>query len=185
MNAAATTDLRSTLVPGLAQMMANATSPSARATQALATLVAWDGSRLDANGDGKIDAPAAALMDAWWPRLAVAVLGTVLGPLTDELKRLNPISDDASPQGSSYDAGWYGYVEKDLRGGYTTRYCGNGDKAACAATLWQTLDDAAAAAPPLADATRERISFGAFLGDTMRWTNRPTFQQVVVFRSHR
>ena len=77
------------------------------------------------------------------------------------------------------------YIDKDLQGGYTTHYCGNGDKVACAATLWQTLDDAAAAAPPLADATRERISFGAFLGDTMRWTNRPTFQQVVVFRSHR
>lgn len=185
MNEAATTDLRATLIPALARMMGNAPSPSPRATQALATLAAWDGSRLDANGDGKIDAPAAALMDAWWPRLAVAVMGTVLGPLTDELKRLNPISDDANPQGSSYDAGWYEYIDKDLRGGDSTHYCGNGDAKACAQTLWQTLDDAAAAAPPLADATAERISFGSFLSDTMRWTNRPTFQQVVVFRSHR
>jgi acyl-homoserine lactone acylase PvdQ len=193
MNGAATKDLRETLVPLLAKVMTQSPPPNARDQQALVTLESWNGSRLDANGDGKIDAPAAALMDAWWPRLAVAVLQPVLGPLTDELARLNPISDDASSQGSSYGSGWYEYVDKDLRtllgekvvGPFSTRYCGNGDVKACAAALWQSLDAAVAVAPPLADATKERISFGAFLGDTMRWTNRPTFQQVVVFRSHR
>ena len=193
MNEAATHDLRQRLIPLLAQVMTQSPAPNARDAQALQTLQAWDGSRLDANGDGKIDAPAAALMDAWWPRLATAVLEPVLGPLTDELKRFNPISDDASPQGSSYGSGWYAYVSKDLRtltgqrlhGVYTTRYCGGGDVKGCAASLWQALDAAVSAAPPLADATEERIGFGAFLGDTMRWTNRPTFQQVMVFRSHR
>jgi acyl-homoserine lactone acylase PvdQ len=193
MNEAATHDLRQHLIPLLALVMTEAPAPSQRDAQALQTLQAWDGSRLDGDGDGKVDAPAAALMDAWWPRLAVAVLQPVLGPLTDELKRLNPISDDANPGGSSYDAGWYEYVDKDLRtltgqrlhGVYSTRYCGNGDVSACAASLWTTLDAAVSAAPRLADATKERISFGAFLGATMRWTNRPTFQQVVVFRSHR
>src|SRR5581483_9474179 len=193
MNAAATTDLRARLVPLLGQVMTQAPAPSPRAAQALATLEAWNGSRLDANGDGRIDEPGAALMDAWWPKLAVAVMQPVLGPLTDELKQFNPISDDANPGGSSYGGGWYEYVDKDLRtllgrrlhGVYSTRYCGGGDPKACAASLWQTLDAAAAAAPPLADATTERISFGSFLNDTMRWTNRPTFQQVVVFRSHR
>jgi acyl-homoserine lactone acylase PvdQ len=193
MNEAATHDLRQHLIPLLAQVMTQAPAPSPRDAQALQTLQAWDGSRLDADGDGKIDAPAAALMDAWWPRLAVAVLQPVLGPLTDELKRMNPISDDANPGGSSYDAGWYEYVDKDLRtltgqrlhGVYSTRYCGGGDLKACAASLWNALDAAVSAAPALADATAERIAFGAFLGDSMRWTNRPTFQQVVVFRSHR
>ena len=193
MNEAATHDLRRQLIPLLARVMTQAPSPSPRDARALQTLQAWDGSRLDADGDGKIDAPAAALMDAWWPRVAVAVLQPVLGPLTDELKRLNPISDDANRGGSSYGAGWYEYVDKDLRtltgqrvhGVYSTRYCGGGDLAACAASLWSALDAAVSGAPPLADATSERISFGAFLGDTIRWTNRPTFQQVVVFRSHR
>ena len=193
MNEAATHDLRQHLIPLLAQVMTRSPAPSPRDAQALQTLQAWDGSRLDADGDGKIDAPAAALMDAWWPRLAVAVLQPVLGPLTGELERLNPISDDANPGGSSYDAGWYEYVDKDLRtltgqrlhGVYSTRYCGNGDLKACAASLWNALDAAVSAAPPLADATAERIRFGALLDATMRWTNRPTFQQVVVFRSHR
>ena len=59
--------------------------------------------------------PGAAIMDAWWPRLAVAVLQPVLGPLTDQLKTLAPIDDPANPNGSSYGAGWYCYVDKDLR----------------------------------------------------------------------
>jgi hypothetical protein len=35
-----------------------------------------------------------------------------------------------------------------------------------------------------ADATKERITF-AFLPLTARWTNRPTFQQVMTFAAHR
>jgi acyl-homoserine lactone acylase PvdQ len=203
MNHAATKDLRAELVPLLAKVMARTAAPNARDSQILALLAGaglgiktWDGSRLDANLDGKIDDPAAAIMDAWWPRLAVAVLQPVLGPLTDQLKTLAPISDDANPGGSSYDAGWYGYVNTDLLGkpGFSTKYCGNGDLNACSVSLWQSLDAAgnalAAAQGPdptawRADATGERIRFAGFIPNTMRWTNRPTFQQVVVFGSHR
>jgi hypothetical protein len=162
----------------------------------------WDGSRLDANGDGKIDAPGAAIMDAWWPKLAVAVLQPVLGPLTDQLKQLAPIDNPANPGGSSYGAGWYSYVNTDLRtllgqkptGAYSTPYCGAGDIGACAASLWQSLDaagdalEAAQGPDPSAwhsDANAERIQFNGFIPDTMRWTNRPTFQQVIQFGSHR
>ena len=97
--------------------------------------------------------------------------------------------------GSSYDAGWYEYVDKDLRtllgkpvaGKFSTAYCGGGSKTACAASLWASLDAAgntlaaAQGADPAgwhSDATAERIQFAGFLSDTMRWTNRPTFQQV-------
>ena len=200
MNSAATRDLRDNLVPLLAKVMARTAAPSARDAQMLQLLQSWNGSRLDANLDGKIDAPGAAVMDAWWQRLAVAVLQPVLGPLTDQLKTLATISDDANSGGSSYDAGWYGYVEKDLSAqfdgtpGFSARYCGNGDLNACSTSLWQSLDaagnDLAAAQGPdpsawRSDATTERIRFSGFIPDTMRWTNRPTFQQVVVFRSHR
>ena len=202
MNQAATTDLRWTLVPVLTQVLAHGTAPSARDVQMLQLLQSWDGSRLDANGDGKIDAPGAAIMDAWWPKLAVAVLQPVLGPLTDQLKQLAPIDNPANPGGSSYGAGWYSYVNTDLRtllgqkptGAYSTPYCGAGDIGACAASLWQSLDaagDALAAAQgpdPSAwhsDANAERIQFNGFIPDTMRWTNRPTFQQVIQFGSHR
>ena len=77
---------------------------------------------------------------------------------------------------------------------YSVKFCGLGVVASCAASVWQSLDAAGAelataqGADPSAwraDATKERIRFAGFIPDTMRWTNRPTFQQVVVFRSHR
>jgi len=202
MNEAATQDLRATLVPLLAEAMIHGPAPSARDAQMLQRLQSWDGSRLDANLDGKVDAPGAAIMDAWWPKLAVAVLQAQLGPLTDQLKQFAPISDDANRAGSSYEAGWYSYVDKTLRmllgkpvrSPYAALTCGKGDLPSCAAALWSSLDDAgnalAAAQGPdpaawRSDATKERISFTGFISDTMRWTNRPTFQQVISFGSHR
>jgi hypothetical protein len=50
----------------------------------LKLLVAWSARgahRLDLNGDGKIDDPGAAIMDAAWPRIADAMLRPTLGPL--------------------------------------------------------------------------------------------------------
>jgi hypothetical protein len=76
---------------------------------------------------------------------------------------------------------------------WRTRFCGAGDLAACRASLWAALDAAgnelAASQGPdpaawRSDATKERIGFG-FLPQSMRWTNRPTFQQVISFSSHR
>jgi hypothetical protein len=65
----------------------------------------------------------------------------------------------------------------------------------CRDALWAALDAAAAElektqgpAPSAwrADATAERIRFtSGVLPDTMRWTNRPTFQQLMSFGSHR
>ncbi len=199
MNAAATKDLRQTLVPLLSRL---GTPTTPRAQQMLKLLQSWNGSRLDANGDGKIDDPGGAIMDAWWPKLAVADLQPVLGNLTDDLKQLASISNDANSNGSSYGSGWYSYVDKDLRSvlgdkvssPYSVKFCGQGVVASCAAQVWASLDAAGAelaaaqgADPTLwrADATKERIRFAGFIPDTMRWTNRPTFQQVVVFRSHR
>jgi hypothetical protein len=36
-----------------------------------------------------------------------------------------------------------------------------------------------------ADATGEHIRFGTFMASTMRFSNRPTFQQVMTFTAHR
>jgi acyl-homoserine lactone acylase PvdQ len=199
MNAAATLDLRQTLVPLLARL---GTPSTARGQEMLTLLKAWDGSRLDGNGDGKVDAAGAAIMDAWWPKLAVTVLEPQLGSLTDDLQTLAPLSGDPNPQGNAYGGGWYSYVDKDLRtllgqpveDKYSTAYCGGGNVGACAAAVWQSLDragaDLAAAQGPdpaawRSDATKERIKFSGFIPETMRWANRPTFQQVTVFRSHR
>ena len=88
MNEAATQDLRVDARGRCSPTCSRtATAPSARDSadaRAVARRVRT-ASRLDANGDGKIDAPGAAIMDAAWPRLADAVLAPVLGPLTDRL----------------------------------------------------------------------------------------------------
>ena len=204
MNAAATKDLRWTLIGTLADAMSHATAPNARDQQLLSLLGEWDGSRLDSNLDGQIDEAGAAIMDAWWPKLAVGVLQTQLGPLTNDLKTLAPISNDANSGGSSYGSGWYSYVDEAVRaalGSSTSAQstqsaltCGTGTPASCADVLWQSLDQAGDALAAVqgsdpstwrSDATAERIHFAGFLSDTMRWTNRPTFQQVIVFGSHR
>jgi acyl-homoserine lactone acylase PvdQ len=205
MNAAATQDLRAAVVwPLVRDVLATGPAPSERAMQAAAAVSAWSANgstRLDRELDGRIDSPGAAVLDAAWPRLADAVLAPVLGPLTARLAQLETRDDRPAPDGSAYGSGWYGYVEQDLRtllgrppaARYSRAYCGGGDHAACRASLWAAIDAAAAElgaaqGPDVSawrsDATRERIAFG-FLPDTARWTNRPTFQQVMSFSGHR
>jgi len=82
-----------------------------------------------------------------------------------------------------------------VKGPFSRRYCGAGVLATCRESLWAAIDAAAAEleakqgpAPSSwrADATAERIRFASgVLLDTMRWTNRPTFQQLMTFSSHR
>jgi acyl-homoserine lactone acylase PvdQ len=185
MNAAGTQDLRTVeILPALIRVLGPAPSPFD--AQLLALLQSWraaGSSRLDRNGDGKIDAPGAAIMDIAWPLLADAVLRPRVGALTDRLKTLISVDDPANPQGSSYYGAWYSYVLREL----------NDSRAPDPAPLWAALDAAgrrlAAEQGPdpsqwRADATKERITFG-FLPLTARWTNRPTFQQVITFNSHR
>jgi hypothetical protein len=104
--------------------------------------------------------------------------------------------DDApNAQGSSYIDGWYGYVDKDLHGKFANSYCGGGDSIACSKNLWAALDAAgnelatSQGPDPAAwrsDATAERIHFApGILPATMRWTNRPTYQQILSFDGHR
>ncbi len=207
MNAAATQDLRTTDVwPAIRAVLRTGPAPSARAEAAAALVDAWraaGSSRIDQDLDGKVDDAGAAVVDAAWPRLADAVMAPVLGPLVERLAGLMGRSDDPASGGSAYFSGWYGYVDKDLRmllgmpvrGEFSRRYCGAGVLATCREALWAALDVAAAQleatqgpAPSSwrADATAERIRFtSGVLPDTMRWTNRPTFQQLMSFSGHR
>ena len=207
MNAAATQDLRTVEVwPSIRAVLESGPAPTPRA-QAAAQLVddwrAQGSSRLDRDLDGWIDHPGAAVMEAAWRPLAEAVMAPVLGPLVPRLRQLHGGHDAPSPDANGFGSGWYGYVEKDLRsllgrpvsGAYRTRFCGSGDLAACRTALWGALDaaardlEAAQGADPArwrADATAERIRFaGGLLPRTMRFANRPTFQQVMTFTGHR
>ena len=207
MNGAGTQDLRSVeLTPVLTDVMQTSAPPNDRAARTRDILIDWrnqGSSRLDADLDGKIDHPGAAIMDAWYPRAADTVLQPVLGELTPRLASFRGRGGPPSSSGSAFGGGWYSYIDKDLRtllgrtvrGKFANRYCGKGDFNACAQSLWASLDAAgaeleAAQGPDpgawRADATRERIRFQpGLISETMRWVNRPTFQQVNSFDGHR
>jgi acyl-homoserine lactone acylase PvdQ len=207
-NRASTQDLRAVRVwPVVNRVLAGGPAPDARSQQAVDLVNAWlakGASRLDKDLDRKIDDPGAAVLDQSWPALAQAVLSPVLGGLApggtlDRLETLDQSPVSTNGEGSAYDDGWYGYVSKDLRsllgepvqGAYSRRYCGNGDLAACRASLWaaiQTSADALAGnqgTDPNAwrsDASGERIRFApGVLPNTMRLANRPTFHQLMEF----
>lgn len=109
--------------------------------------------------------------------------------------------------GSAFQYGWWGFADKDLRqvlgqtvkGPLAKTYCGNGVLSACRSALLSTLK--AAAAVPAAtvypgddscdagdqwctDAIVHR-PLGGISQKTIHWQNRPTYQQVVEFPSHR
>jgi acyl-homoserine lactone acylase PvdQ len=204
MNRAATQDLRTEEVwPVIRAVLGDSAAPDLRTARAVALIDAWrrnGSSRIDRDLDGRVDDPGAAVMDAAFEPIADAVMQPVLGPLLTDLAALLP--KDRGPyaegvNGSAFGSGWYGYVDKDLRrllgrsvrGPFGLRYCGEGSLERCRASLWSALAGATAelaaaqGADPAAwrsDATLERISFSpGLLPDTMRWTNRPTFQQVL------
>lgn len=210
MNRAATADLRAEQVwPDVAAVLAGGAAPDARTQAAAALVTSWargGASRIDRTQDGTVDAAGAAVLDAAWAPIVRAVFEPTLGTAAlDAFQAAQPFDDPPSPTGSAYLAGAYGQVDKDLRtvlgrpvrGPYSRTYCGGGDLAACRASLWAALktaaDGLAAAQGPdpsrwRADAAAERIRFAPGLlgpAGTMRWTNRPTFQQVIEFTGHR
>jgi acyl-homoserine lactone acylase PvdQ len=202
MNRAATEDLRGTEVwPVIRAVLQGSPPPTPLAGAAANLVTRWShrgAPRVDRNDDGKVDDPGAAVMDAAFPRIADAVLAPRLGDLTSQFATLMGRDDaPAGRNGSSFGGGWYGIVSKDLRtqlgrkvkGRYRLRYCGAGNLAACRASLWAAVDAAATqlaatqGSNPAAwrsDANAERIHFTpGLIPDTMRWTNRSTFQQVI------
>ncbi|MEG8278613.1 penicillin acylase family protein [Streptomyces sp. AHA2] len=112
-----------------------------------------------------------------------------------------------SHAGSAFQYGWWSYVDKDLRavlgeevkGPLARSYCGGGGLGACRDVLLATLKQAAARTPAqvypgddvcaagdqwCADSIDHR-TLGGIRHPAIGWQNRPTYQQVVEFTSHR
>ncbi|MGY1581582.1 penicillin acylase family protein [Streptomyces sp. MN13] len=109
--------------------------------------------------------------------------------------------------GSAFQYGWWSFVDKDIRmvlgeqvrGPLADTYCGDGSLAACRDTLIGTLKEAAGKTAAqvypgdehcaagdqwCADAIVHR-ALGGIGHRVVGWQNRPTYQQVVEFTSHR
>jgi acyl-homoserine lactone acylase PvdQ len=192
MNAAATQDLRSVaLTPVLQALLAAAPAPSPRAARMLELLVAWraaGSSRVDRDLDGVMDAgPGPAIWDALYPRLWAAAM---------PVKGLEPLVGTNSGPGSGFTGGGFWLIDKDLRrlngetlkAPFKERYCGSGDRVACARAVWAALEAIPGDPDALrGDANAERIAFRpGILSTTIRYTNRPSgIQQVISFDRHR
>jgi acyl-homoserine lactone acylase PvdQ len=195
MNRAATEDIRSPVWPVVSKVLRTGSAPSARDQKVLDILDDWvarDAPRLDADNDGLFDEPGPAIMNAVWKPIASAVMGHVLGDLLDDVdgvRGLNGLSGES-------------YVDKDLRsllgydvkGRFNLSYCGEGSLRVCRDSIWSALHVAAdRLAQDLNEpdpakwlTTADRTGFQpGLIPNTMRTTNRPTFQQVLELQRHR
>jgi acyl-homoserine lactone acylase PvdQ len=109
--------------------------------------------------------------------------------------------------GSAFQYGWWSYVDKDIRavlgepvqGPLARKYCGGGSLGACRDILISTLKEAAGRTAAqvypgdavcaagnqwCADSIVQR-TLGGIKHPGISWQNRPTYQQVVEFTSHR
>jgi acyl-homoserine lactone acylase PvdQ len=201
MNRSATEDTRSPAWPLVSEVLRGGEAPNELAAEVVDLLDAWvedDAPRLDADDDGFYDHPGPAIMDVLFEPLAAAVMRPVFGSLVEELGKIRDLSgnQDAgsgnqnSPDGASY-------IDKDLRtllgrdvvGKYNLSYCGNGSLEACRESLWQVVEEVSRELAAqygedpntwLGEGNRIRFAPG-FITETMRSTNRPTYQQVLEF----
>lgn len=204
---AATTDLRSQeLLPVLVRLLGDhpPSGLDARVGDMWQRLRRWtedrSGHRRDRDGDGAYEhATAIAILDAWWPHLVDAVLGASTGGAITALQI--PIHDP--PQlhlGSAFNTGAWGQVHKDLRrvmgepvaDPFHRTYCGGGDRAACRADVWGSLEaaigdlEATFGSGQVASWQRRwqddaivHMPAGIAEVRDLHWQNRPTFQQIV------
>jgi acyl-homoserine lactone acylase PvdQ len=204
MNAAATEDVRGRIFwPVLKAMLDKGTAPSALASGAVQQLDAWASAgapRLDLDGDGNLDAPGVAIMDAAWDGLANAAMCPTLGTkLCNQLAERQSRFDTPNKNHGGQFSGWYHYMAKDLsttlgrrvKQRYSMGYCGGGNSKHCSAELWRALNRtattlAAQQGPDPAawreSAAAQTIAFAPLPLIPMAYTNRPSgIQQVISF----
>ncbi|MFE2686311.1 penicillin acylase family protein [Streptomyces mirabilis] len=219
---AALADLRAEdVLPKLLKVINSSTVTDTTAAAAVTKLSDWvtaGAKRKETSAGSKTyaNADAIRILDAWWPLLVKAEFQPGLG--TDLYTAFsNNLPIDESPSaahgptgahaGSSFQYGWWSYVDKDIRavlgesvqGGLSQKYCGGGTLSACRDALISTLktaagltaaqvypgdDQCSAGDQWCADSIVQR-TLGGIKHGKITWQNRPTYQQVVEYTSHR
>ncbi|MEV7690485.1 penicillin acylase family protein [Streptomyces bungoensis] len=219
---AALADLRAEdVLPKLLKVVDSSPVTDPAAADAAGKLRAWvsAGARRTETSAGSrtyADADAIRILDAWWPLLVKAEFEPGLGSdLYTALTGNLPVDEapsaghgpTGSHAGSSFQYGWWSYVDKDIRavlgesvrGGLARKYCGDGSLASCRDILISTLKQAAGTTAAqvypgddqcsagdqwCADSIVQR-TLGGIKHGKIGWQNRPTYQQVVEYTSHR
>jgi acyl-homoserine lactone acylase PvdQ len=194
MNRAATEDVRSPVWPVVSRVLRTGPAPSALAGHTVAVLDEWvarDAPRLDADLDGDYDDAGPVIMDAIWRPVAETVVRPVFGDLTEELDDVRGLGGVTGQ--SLVDKDLRALLGDPVRGRFHLSYCGGGSLDACRAALWaaveQVAGELAAEQGPepsswTGTAARTRFTPG-LIPDTIRTTNRPTFQQVLELAGER
>lgn len=191
---------------------------AADAVSKLQTWLSAGGKRTETSAGSKkyANADAIRILDAWWPLLVKAEFEPGLGSdLYTAFGNNLPIDESPSAAhgptgshaGSSFQYGWWSYVDKDIRavlgesvqGPLAEKYCGGGSLSSCRDILISTLKSAAGTSASTvypgddlcsagdqwcADSIVQR-TLGGIKHSNISWQNRPTFQQVVEYTSHR
>lgn len=219
---AALADLRAEdVLPDLLKVVNSSTVTDSTAAAAVGKLQTWltaGGKRTETSAGSKTyaNADAVRILDAWWPLLVKAEFEPGLGSdLYAAMTNNLPIDESPSAAhgptgshaGSSFQYGWWSYVDKDIRavlgesvqGPLARKFCGGGSLATCRDTLISTLKEAAGKTAAqvypgddqcsagdqwCADSIVQR-TLGGIKHGKISWQNRPTYQQVVEFTSHR
>ncbi|MCW7943039.1 penicillin acylase [Streptomyces hygroscopicus] len=219
---AALADLRAEdVLPKLLKVVNSSTVTDPTAAAAVSKLSAWmaAGARRTETSAGSktyADADAIRILDAWWPLLVKAEFEPGLGSdLYTAITGNLPVDESPSAAhgptgshaGSSFQFGWWSYVDKDIRavlgepvqGAPAQKYCGGGSLASCRSVLISTLKQAAGLTASqvypgddqcsagdqwCADSIVQR-TLGGIKHGRISWQNRPTYQQVVEYTSHR
>ncbi|MFE2096805.1 penicillin acylase family protein [Streptomyces sp. NPDC059468] len=219
---AALADLRAEdVLPKLLKVINSSPVTDSTAADAVNKLQAWvsAGARRTETSAGSktyANADVIRILDAWWPLLVKAEFEPGLGSdlytaFTDNLPVDEAPSAGHGPTGShagsSFQYGWWSYVDKDIRsvlgesvqGPLARQYCGGGSLSACRDSLIGTLKQAAGLTAAqvypgddqcsagdqwCADSIVQR-TLGGIKHGRISWQNRPTFQQVVEYTSHR
>ena len=219
---AALTDLRAEdVLPDLLKVLTSLPVTDPTAAAAVSKLSAWvtAGSKRTETAAGSktyANADAIRILDAWWPLLVKAEFEPGLGTnLYNAI--ITSLPQDEAPSaahgptgshaGSSFQYGWWSYVDKDIRavlgetvqGPLAQKYCGGGTLTGCRDILTSTLKTAAGKTAAqvypgdelcaagnqwCADSIVQRM-LGGIKHYNISWQNRPTYQQVVEYTSHR
>lgn len=219
---AALADLRAEdVLPELLRVVNSSTVTDSTAAAAVTKLQTWitAGARRTETSAGSktyANADAVRLLDAWWPLLVKAEFQPGLGTdLYTAITANLPVDESPSAAhgptgahaGSSFQYGWWSYVDKDIRsvlgdsvqGPLAQKYCGGGSLTSCRSILISTLktaagltaaqvypgdDQCSAGDQWCADSIVQR-TLGGIKHGKISWQNRPTYQQVVEYTSHR
>ncbi|WP_264924387.1 penicillin acylase family protein [Streptomyces sp. A012304] len=215
-------DLRAEdVLPDLLKVINSSPVTDTTAAAAVSKLQAWltaGAKRTETTAGSKTyaDADAIRILDAWWPLLVKAEFEPGLGTKLYTAMTANLPVDEApsaahgptgAHAGSSFQYGWWSYVDKDIRavlgesvqGPLGQKYCGGGSLSACRNVLITSLKEAAGKTAAqvypgdgvcaagnqwCADSIVQR-TLGGIKHGNISWQNRPTYQQVVEFTSHR